>query len=398
MGTLDEMVLAQARAPFTARIGEILRGERATLGRSLLDVQRELKIRAIYIDAIENADPSVFPNKSFIPGYVRSYARYLGLDPEEVTAQFRAETGIEDGGTAKPRRVAKAGPGVFRPNFPMAERAARRLPLPPLSALGSVLGLAGLLGALGYGGWTVLQNVQRVQFAPVEEAPAALASVEGLTPPVTPGVEAAGLGDLARPVAETQLAELYRKQELEVPILAPRDGPIAAIDPERVGLLAQVAAAPVAPATPTPAALLFAPPAAVAAPPSGPVTVAAASGPAAPGQETPGVTIVAERAAWIRVYRADKSVIFEKILETGETYSPPPETSAPLIWAGNSGSVYVRIGEQLRGPLGPGTKAVRDVPLDPAALSGSLPAVSMAPEVISRAFDAAAPAAPIAVR
>ena len=90
------------------------------------------------------------------------------------------------------------------------------------------------------------------------------------------------------------------------------------------------------------------------------------------------MTIVAERAAWIRVYRADKSVIFEKILETGETYSPPPETSAPLIWAGNSGSVYVRIGEQLRGPLGPGTKAVRDVPLDPAALSGSLPAVSMA--------------------
>ncbi|PJN93275.1 hypothetical protein CNY89_19935, partial [Amaricoccus sp. HAR-UPW-R2A-40] len=92
------MVLAQARAPFTARIGEILRGERATLGRSLLDVQRELKIRAIYIDAIENADPSVFPNKSFIPGYVRSYARYLGLDPEQVTAQFRAETGIEEGG------------------------------------------------------------------------------------------------------------------------------------------------------------------------------------------------------------------------------------------------------------------------------------------------------------
>lgn len=403
MGTSDEMVLAQARAPFTARIGEILRGERATLGRSLLDVQRELKIRAIYIDAIENADPSVFPNKSFIPGYVRSYARYLGLDPEQVTAQFRAETGIEDGGKnggpATPRRAAKAGPGVFRPNFPMAERAARGLPLPPLSALGSVLGLAGLLGALGYGGWTVLQNVQRVQFAPVEEAPAALASVEGLTPPVTPGVEAAELGDLARPVAETQLAELYRKQELEVPILAPRDGPIAAIDPERVGLLAQVAAAPVAPATPTPAALVSAPPAAVVAPPSGPVTVAAAaSGSAAPGQETPGVTIVAERAAWIRVYRADKSVIFEKILETGETYSPPPETSAPLIWAGNSGSVYVRIGDQLRGPLGPGTKAVRDVPLDPAALSGSLPAVSMAPEVISRAFDAAAPAAPIAVR
>lgn len=403
MGTLDDMVLAQARAPFTARIGEFLRGERATLGRSLLDVQRDLKIRAIYIDAIENTDPSVFPNKSFIPGYVRSYARYLGLDPEQVTAQFRAEAGIAEDGKGRPsaaHRAAKTGPGVFRPNFPMAERAARGLPLPSFSALGSVLGLAGLLGALGYGGWTVLQNVQRVQFAPVEEAPAALASVEQLTAPATPGVEAAALGDLARPVAAAQLAELYRKQELEVPILAPRDGPIAAIDPERMGLLAQVAAAPVAPATPTANVVVSAPPPSVTAPPSGPANVVLASqgGAAVPGQEAAGVIIVAERAAWIRVYRADKSVIFEKILETGETYAPPVEASPPLIWAGNSGSVYVRVGDQLRGPLGPGTKAVRDLALDPAALASSLPAVSMAPEVISRAFDTAAPAAPVAVR
>ena len=386
MGTPKDMVPSHGHASVDARIGDILRGERATLGRSLLDVQRELKIRAIYIDAIENADVTVFPNKSFIAGYVRSYARYLALDPEAVLTVFRAETGLAETGR---RRAAAAGPGVFRPDFPLAERPRRGLPLPPLSALGSVLALAALAGGLGYGGWAVLQNVQRVQFAPVEEAPAALATIETLPAPETPAVEAAELGDLARPVAAAQLAELYRKQELEVPILAPRDGPIAAIDPAKVGLLAQAAATPVAPAAP-------AAPAAVAE------AAGAAFGPEAPAALVPAaagpVTLVAERAAWIRVYRADKSVIFEKILETGETYSPPPETSAPLIWAGNSGSVYVRIGDQLRGPLGPGTKAVRDVPLDPAALSGSLPAVSMAPEVISRAFDAAAPAAPIAVR
>ena len=58
-----------------------MRGERATLGRTLLDVQRDLRIKAAYIAAIENADPAVFPNPSFIPGYVRSYARYLGPGP-----------------------------------------------------------------------------------------------------------------------------------------------------------------------------------------------------------------------------------------------------------------------------------------------------------------------------
>ena len=380
MGTPKDMVPSHGHASVDARIGDILRGERATLGRSLLDVQRELKIRAIYIDAIENADVTVFPNKSFIAGYVRSYARYLGLDPEAVLLVFRAETGLAETGLAQSgrRRAAPAGPGVFRPDFPLAERPRRGLPLPPLSALGSVLALAALAGGLGYGGWAVLQNVQRVQFAPVEETPAALATIEALPAPEAPAVEAAELGDLARPVAAAQLAELYRKQELEVPILAPRDGPIAALDPAKVGLLAQAAATPVAPAAP-------AAPAAVAE------ATGAAFGPEAPAALVPAaagpVTLVAERAAWIRVYRADKSVIFEKILETGETYAPPPEAAPPLIWAGNSGSVYVRIGETLRGPLGNGTRAVKDVFLDPAALSASLPEAAAAPEVVSRAFD-----------
>lgn len=398
----DDMAASQGRAFFAASIGELLRGERATMGRSLLDVQRDLKIRAIYIDAIENTDAAAFPNKSFIPGYVRSYARYLGLDPEAVAERFRIEAGL-DGKAATGRRSAApaARSGVFRPDFPLAQTAPRGLPLPPLSALGSVLALAGLVGALGYGGWTVLQNLQRVQFAPIEEAPAALASVEGLPAPQAPAAEAAQLGELARPVAAAQLAELYRKQELEVPILAPRDGPIAAIDPQKIGLVAQAAATPVAAAAaPVSASVAdgFAPPPNVAAPPAGPQPAAPATPAEAPPAVAGAVTLVAERAAWIRVYRADKSVIFEKILETGETYALPAEPAAPLIWAGNSGSVYVRVGETLRGPLGSGTRAVRDLSLDAASLAASLPAVPEAPEVISRAFDPAPPAAPVAVQ
>ena len=41
---------------FDLRLGDLMRGERATLGKSLLDVQRELKIKATYIAAIEHAD------------------------------------------------------------------------------------------------------------------------------------------------------------------------------------------------------------------------------------------------------------------------------------------------------------------------------------------------------
>ncbi|MEO0913720.1 MAG: helix-turn-helix transcriptional regulator, partial [Pseudomonadota bacterium] len=79
---------------FEIRLGDELRGERATLGKSLLDVQRDLRIKAAYIAAIENCDTDVFPNKGFVAGYVRSYARYLGLEPEDVFERFSAESGF----------------------------------------------------------------------------------------------------------------------------------------------------------------------------------------------------------------------------------------------------------------------------------------------------------------
>lgn len=63
---------------FDLRLGDVMRGERATLGKSLLDVQRELKVKASYIAAIENSDPTAFETQGFVAGYVRSYARYLG--------------------------------------------------------------------------------------------------------------------------------------------------------------------------------------------------------------------------------------------------------------------------------------------------------------------------------
>jgi hypothetical protein len=253
-----------------------------------------------------------------------------------------------------------------------------------------VLVLGGLVAGLGYGGWTVLQNIQRVQFAPVEALPVATATVEALPAPDTPAALDPGMGALASPVAATALAELYRRQELEVPILAPRDGPIAALDPDRVGLLAPAAppagaaTAAVAPSATPPAPFLAA--AAGSAPqPDAPAADAAAQPPLALAAEPPALTVVAERAAWVRVYLADKTVLFERILETGETYSPPADV-APLIWAGNSGSVYVRLGETLHGPLGSGTRTVRDVPLEPKAVAERYAPVAAVPETIAAAF------------
>ena len=105
---------------FELRLGDLMRGERATLGKSLLDVQRELKIKATYIAAIENADISAFETPVFVAGFVRSYARYLGMDPDQAFARFCREANftVAHGlsASAAPQRLVQAraragGPG-----------------------------------------------------------------------------------------------------------------------------------------------------------------------------------------------------------------------------------------------------------------------------------------------
>jgi hypothetical protein len=371
--------------PYEFALGDELRGERATLGKSLLDVQRDLRIKAAYIAAIENAEAEVFPNPGFIAGYVRSYARYLNLDPDEVYHRFCQESGFRGPNAASPagRKAGADGSarprpsGGFRPDFPMAELRGG-LPAIPFTAIGSVIVLIGLIAGLGYGGWSVLQNIQRVQFAPVDEVPLAVAEMDVLAVPEVGTVEPQ-LPELASPVAATALVDLYRQQELEVPILVPRDGPIAAIDPERVGLLARFERNDAA-AVPDGLEAFGPPPPQVEATASSEPQVTAAA-------VRPSVVVMAERAAWVRIYLANGTILFERILETGESYEVPEDEEIPMIWAGNSGSVYLKVSEELRGPIGSGTRAVRDIPLDPQSLSERFTVVAEVPVVLSETIS-----------
>lgn len=390
------------------RLGDELRGERATLGKTLLDVQRDLRIKAAYVAAIEDMDLSVFPNPSFVPGYVRSYARYLQLDPDVVYRRFCSESGFATPRDAAPMstgtrgsapvpfpRARTTGPAAsFQAPFPLARAAGGGLLSLPFSAIGSSVVLALLIVGLGYGAWAVLQNIQRVQFAPVEDLPQAYAEVLPLDAPDVAAVTDPVPGDLASPVTATTLSELYRRQEAEVPILVPRDGPIAALDPDRPTptLVRAPVVGPLAEGTQPVAgdSLLETVLARVESSVTGAADPAAeAIGPVAPVAMQP-IAVVAERAAWIRVYLDSGTIIFEQILEKGQTYSPPEGVGAPLIWAGNSGSVYVRVGDGLHGPLGSGTRAVRDVVLTEQAILERYPEAEVVPEVISQATDPAA--------
>ena len=380
---------------FDLLLGDIMRGERATMGKSLLDVQRELKIKATYIAAIENIDPAAFETPGFIAGYVRSYARYLGLDPEWAFKTFCEEGNFTvahgmsmDASvrrTTKPKNQnsprtsgAKGEKTPAHLRDPFTEPSVSYLPageavfsgIEP-RAIGSILVLLVLLAGIGYGGWAVLQEVQKVRFTPVEQTPEVLADLDPLTPATTPPAESAeGEGpsvDVAR--IDTGFDRLYRPEALDLPVMVARDGPIASIDPDSIGVLAPVRQAEAIAARPD--NLPFAVPG-TAGGDAGVVASLDTDDLLPPVQvveaAAPSLSLLAVRPSWVRVRGADGTVIFEKILDAGEEFEVPLTEAPATLRAGNAGSLYFAINGATYGPAGSGPEVVKDVALAPDAL------------------------------
>jgi len=346
---------------FDVQLGDMMRGERATMGKSLLDVQRELRIRASYIAAIENCDPSAFETPGFIAGYVRSYARYLSMDPEVAFEIFCAESGFstahgmsaEASGTRKTEVVAPAMTGndpFSSSNTPFTPVQESLLSRVEMRAVGSSLVLVALIAGIGYGGWAVLNEIQRVTLAPVEQSPVVLSDLDPLegagrapmsldSDIVATESANAGAGVFASSEA---LDRLYRPQALDVPVLVARDAPISQLNPDTFGVFTPEVPAAVALVAPVSEAL--------------PV-------PKVVEDDALELVLMAVRPAWVRVRSADGSVLFEKILDAGEEYVLPATEGAPTLRAGMSGSVYFKVNGELYGPAGEGTGTVRDLAL-----------------------------------
>ncbi len=329
-----------------------MRGERATMGKSLLDVQRELRIKANYIAAIEDADPDAFDTPGFIAGYVRSYARYLGMNPDETFATFCAESGFEvaHGMSAEASVVRKPNGGLpargpmgrdpfTSPNTPFVPGRESFVSQIEPRAIGSSLVLLAVICGIGYGGWAVLNRIQQVQVSPVEQAPVVLSDLDPLdvARSATPDEQVAAT-DL--PSAEA-LDRLYRPQALDLPVLVARDAPISTLDPRTVGT--------------------FQPP----EPPQIEVaevhTVERPALPQVVEKLDTTLKIVAVNPSWMRVTAADGSIIFEGTLgtvEQGNTFEVPLTEEPPQLRAGASGSVYFSMNGEHFGPVGaPGTVA-----------------------------------------
>lgn len=385
-----------------------MRGERATLGKSLLDVQRELKIKATYIAAIENADVTAFETPGFIAGYVRSYARYLGMDPDQAFKSFCQESGFETAHGLSPSAsvVKKPAKPVADPDMdPLANPNASFVPrggsifdgIEP-GAVGSVAVLVGIIGILGFGGFSLLQEIQKVDFAPVEQSVGVMEDLPGLDAPLgtpeTPEADGATRSaGINTPPSADAMGRLYRPEALDVPVLIARDGPISTLDPREVGVLASEGGntrmARTAPGLGTPGA---AGTAGAQIDQAVDAVVAEASGVRVFGPDAPDVAIFAVRPSWVRVQSADGSVLFEKILDAGEQYVLPKTETPPLLRTGNAGSVYFAVNGTAYGPAGEGASVVSKVALAPEAISASYAVADLSADSDLASFVAVADA------
>jgi cytoskeleton protein RodZ len=70
-----------------------LTAARERKGVDLVRAERDTKIRVRYLSALESGDYRDLPGAVYTKGFLRNYAIYLGLDPEDVLRQWRRERG-----------------------------------------------------------------------------------------------------------------------------------------------------------------------------------------------------------------------------------------------------------------------------------------------------------------
>lgn len=126
-------------------IGRALRTARLRRGKSLEEASRETRVKAEYLQALERESFDVLLGDVYVRGFLRSYSRYLGLNPEKVVSTYERLYGRTSATHAPVRRAADVG----EQSVIEAPEAQRRTAW-PLAAVAALIALisAGAIGIL----------------------------------------------------------------------------------------------------------------------------------------------------------------------------------------------------------------------------------------------------------
>jgi cytoskeletal protein RodZ len=123
-------------------LGEILAARRGERGLTIQQAAAATRIRAHYLSALESDELERLAAPVYAKGHLRTYARYLGLDPEPLVEMLH--TKAQD-----PHRLLSIGKLAMRPRMVLTT--------PALAAAALVL----LAGAFSGYAWRQIQTDQR---------------------------------------------------------------------------------------------------------------------------------------------------------------------------------------------------------------------------------------------
>ena len=358
-------------------VGASLREARIALRREPMDVARDLRIRQVYIEAIEEGRFEDLPGLAYQTGFLRAYGNYLGLDGAEIADRLK---------TARDTTASQAELQVF------SRVDEGHLPTR------SVLLLAALLAIVVYGVWYFLANTEGDPVERVAALPDRLASLlEGEpdpdagdappgpaadtappapakdAPPPTPQRSARAGDNVGGGSGETTLAAVT---EPSAPVPEPRaETPARLTATATPGSEPEPAAQPPGPDDPAapsdpPAAN---PPTEVTTtplPPPSPPTADEDSGAAQPPGAGPGgadavprLVLRAVTDSWIEIRSGDAPPLYSGLLREGESYAVPERQGLKLV-TGNAGGLEILVDGQVMPRLGPPGAVMRDIDLD----------------------------------
>ncbi len=283
--------------------GENLRREREMRGISLEEISAATKISVRFLGALENDDFAAIPGGIFTRGFIRAYAGYLGLDQEQVMAEYELVAQPED---FELGRLSSA-------NRPSRRRARPVRVLPLVVA-------AGLL----VGGYALFRYSHRVAYLPLVTSPPAPSSAA--QPTTSPGGSTSSPAP-ASPGASTTTAAN--------PSSAAPDGATstASAPPMTVGASSQAT-----------------PPQAGAVKPEANPPVSGPTGNAATPRDGLVLQLAATEPVWVSV-EADGKTALQRVLRPNDVTTLKAEDHFDLTTGNAQGLILTLNGETLK-PLG----------------------------------------------
>ena len=305
-------------------LGAALRAERERRGLRIEDAADRLKISVRHLRALEEGDAASLPHPAYARGFIRSYAAYLGISPDEIHTAFQVPASTE----------AKQPTATFAPET-VPERSHG-------SGSAIFILILILLAAGGYAGWRwglpLLTSIEKQRLAqpspPLSSAKPAPVTESARALPKTQPLDA------AKPLPSSQPPVTAQPEpKPETPRPAPAQTPPQVENPRLE------ATRPADPASSGQER--------TEKTPSATRKEAAAQAPDAEETNTPGqhkIIITATEECWIHS-NADKTDTRQFSLRKGDTFALTFARSLELK-LGNAGGVRIRYDGQSLPPAG----------------------------------------------